>query len=203
MPSKVIERINKIGSAQGQPKLLTFQDRHGHEKSDPDPYFQPLDRKIEGVVDDEQIEDNNTEDHEDRNSNIADQGEKEQDAAINEVDDPPENENELPILADEAEVEGLPDALAAQAVPETTEEPKRCSGRITAPVKHFELSFTGKQYAETTATTIHKSTIRPDTHMSLNEGQVWNHVVHYKMTQLSMKAGLKRWGNKGKQAFSK
>ena len=39
--------------------------------------------------------------------------------------------------------------------------------------------------------------------MGLNEGQAWDHVVHYTMTQLSMKAGLKRWGNKGKQAVSK
>ena len=76
MPSEVIERINKIGLAQGQPKLITFQDRRGHEKSDPDPYFQPLDHEIEGVVDDEHIEDNNADDHEDRNSNLADQGEE-------------------------------------------------------------------------------------------------------------------------------
>ena len=87
---------------QGQPKLLTFQDHHRHEKSDPDPYFQPLDHEIEGVVDDEHIKDNKAEDHEDRNANLADQGEEEQDAAINEVDDPPENENEVPTLADEA-----------------------------------------------------------------------------------------------------
>ena len=93
--------------------------------------------------------------------------------------------------------------MAAQAVPETPEEPKRRSGRITAPVTRFEPSFTGKKYAETTATTIHKSTIHPDTHMSLNEGQVWDHVVHYTTNQLSMKAGLKRWGNKGKQVVSK
>ena len=66
MPSEVIERINKIGSAQGQPKLLTFQDRHRHKKSDPDPYFQPLDQDIEGVVVDEHIEDNYAEDHKDR-----------------------------------------------------------------------------------------------------------------------------------------
>ena len=33
MPSKVIERINKIGLAQGQPKLLTFQDCHRHDKA--------------------------------------------------------------------------------------------------------------------------------------------------------------------------
>ena len=55
MTSEVIDRINKIGSAQGQPKLPTFQDRHGHEKSDPDPYFQPLDHEIEVVVDDKHI----------------------------------------------------------------------------------------------------------------------------------------------------
>ena len=102
MPSEVIERINKIGLAQGQPKLLTFQYRHGNEKSDPDPYFQPLDHEIEGVVDDEHIEDNNSEDHEDINFNLADQGEEEQDATINKVDDPPENENEVPPLSDEA-----------------------------------------------------------------------------------------------------
>ena len=102
MTSEVIERINKIGLAQGQPKLLIFQDCHGHKKSDPDPYFQPLDHRIEGVVDDEHIKYNNAEDHEDRNSNLADQGEEEQDAAINEVDDPPENENKVPTLADES-----------------------------------------------------------------------------------------------------
>ena len=78
MPSEVIESINKIGLAQRQPKLLTFQDRHGHEKSNPDPYFQPLDHKIEGVVDDEQIEYNNAAGHEDRNANLSCQGEEEQ-----------------------------------------------------------------------------------------------------------------------------
>ena len=88
--------------------------------------------------------------------------------------------------------------MAVQAVPE---EPKRRSGQITAPVARFEPSFTGKKYEETTATTIHKSTIHTDTHMSLNEGQAWDHVVHYTMTQLSMKAGLKRWGKKANKQF--
>ena len=66
----------------------------------------------------------------------------------------------------------------------------------------FELSFTGKKYAETTATTIDQTKIHPDSHMSLNQGQAWDHVVHYKMTQLSMKAGLKVWATKGKQAVT-
>ena len=63
MPIKVIERVNKIGVAQGQPKLLNFQDRHRYENSDPDPYFQPLDHEIEGVVNDEPIEENFADDH--------------------------------------------------------------------------------------------------------------------------------------------
>ena len=60
-------------------------------------------------------------------------------------------------------IEELPYALAAQAVPETTAEPKCRSGRIPAPVTRFELSFAGKKYAETTATTINQSKIHPDT----------------------------------------
>ena len=157
------------------------------------------------MADDEHIKENIADDHEDTNDNPIDQGEEDQGEKVNEVDDPPEIEieNEVSTLADEAEIEGLPDALATQAVPDTPEKPKCRSGRTPAPVTRFEPSFSGKKYAETTATTIHRSTIHPDTHMGLNEGQAWDHVVHYKMTQLSMKAGLKIWGNKGKQAVSK
>ena len=101
MPIEVIERVNKIGTAQRQPKLLTFQDRHGHENSNPDPYFQPLDHEIEGVVDedDEPIEENVEDNHENMNKNPDDQGEE-----VNKADEPPENENEVPNLADEAEI---------------------------------------------------------------------------------------------------
>ena len=59
----------------------------------------------------------------------------------------------------------------------------------------------GKKYAETTATTLNQ-TIHPGTNMKLNLGPSWDHVVHYAMTQLSMKAGLKRWGTKGWQVAS-
>ena len=86
------------------------------------------------MVDDEHIRDNIADDHEDTNDNPTDQGEEDQGEEVN---DPPENENEVPTLADEAEVEELPDALASQAVPETIEEPNRRSGRIPAPVTPF------------------------------------------------------------------
>ena len=68
MPIEVIERVNKIGTAQWHPKLLTFQDRHGHDNSAPDPYFQPLDQEIEGVVNDEPIEENVEDNHKDMNN---------------------------------------------------------------------------------------------------------------------------------------
>ena len=61
------------------------------------------------MVDDEPIEKNVEDNHKDTNNNPADQGEE-----VNEADDPPENENEVLTLADEAEIEELPDALAAQ-----------------------------------------------------------------------------------------
>ena len=155
MKIEVIERVNEIGTAQGQPKLLTLQDCQGYENNDPDPNFQPIDHRIEGVVDDETIEENVEDDHEDTNNDPANQGEED-----NEANDSPENENEVknenevPTLADEAEIKELPDALAAQAGPETIYEPKSRLGQIPAPVTRFEPSFTGKKYAETTATKI-------------------------------------------------
>ena len=67
MMLEVIERVNIIGVAQGQPKLLTFKDCHGYENNDPDPYFQPLEHEIKGVVDDEHKEENVADDQEDTN----------------------------------------------------------------------------------------------------------------------------------------
>ena len=45
MSIEVIRRVNEIGTAQGQPTLITFQDCHGHDNNVPDPYFQPIDRR--------------------------------------------------------------------------------------------------------------------------------------------------------------
>ena len=133
MPIEVIIGVNEIGTEKGQPTLLTFQDRHGHNNNNPDPYFKPIYREIEGVIDDEPTEENFEDDHEDMNNDPADQGEEVNEANENEN----ENENEVPTLADGAEIEELPDELSAPAVPETTEEPQRRSGRIPLPVTRF------------------------------------------------------------------
>ena len=83
MPIEVIKRVNEIGTAQGHPTLLTFQDCHGHDNIDPDPYFQPIYCEVEGVIDDEPTEEKIEDDHEDMNNDPADQGEE-----VNEANDP-------------------------------------------------------------------------------------------------------------------
>ena len=52
MPHDVIARVNNIGQSQGQPSLLTFQDRHGNPIGKYDPDFSTPD-KITGVPDTE------------------------------------------------------------------------------------------------------------------------------------------------------
>ena len=47
------------------------------------------------------------------------------------------------------------------------------------------------------------ATIHPDTHMLLNYGADWDQVIHCGMTKLSMKAGMRQWGNKGHNDVSK
>ena len=59
MPIEVIKQLNQLGKEQNQPTLLTFQDRHGHSTMDPDPYFHPVDIKIEGVIPDPDEQDHN------------------------------------------------------------------------------------------------------------------------------------------------
>ena len=66
------------------------------------------------------IEENVEVDHEDMNIDPANQDEE-----VNKSNDPPENENGVPTLANVEDIEELPDELPAQAVPETTEEPQR------------------------------------------------------------------------------
>ena len=71
----------------------------------------------------------------------------------------------------------------------------RQSNRFHNPVKIYEPSFTGKKYATSAITVGHSfATIHPNAHMLDNYGVDWDHVMHVTMTQLSMKAGMKRWG---------
>ena len=57
MPMEVIARVYRIGKAQGQPYLLTSQDRHGQYVGDTDPAFAGVIPHIEGLVHDNDDDD--------------------------------------------------------------------------------------------------------------------------------------------------
>ena len=81
----------------------------------------------------------------------------------------------------------------------------RRSIRLNKPVSRIIMSFYGKKY-DTAATLISREhmfeTVHPDTHMRLSQGIDYDHVVFYAMTQVSMKVGMRQWGEPETEAFS-
>ena len=57
MPMEVIDQVNRICQAQGQPSLITFQDRHGHYVGDTDPAFAGVLPQLAGVFHDNNDDD--------------------------------------------------------------------------------------------------------------------------------------------------
>ena len=57
MPMEVIACVDRIGKAQGQPSLITFQDRHGKSVGDTNPAFSGVLPQLEGVVHDNDDDD--------------------------------------------------------------------------------------------------------------------------------------------------
>ena len=141
---------------------------------DPDPYFQPVDIYIEGLIPDPDEQDPNLHDENDAEDEI-----KQEQVNIN---NPTENiiENDEPIIQQ-------PPILGE--IPDEPNDNVRRTTRTPVPRTPYEPPMTGKKYADTTATTLNKN-IHPETHMQLNLDPSWDHVVHYAMTQLSMKAGF-------------
>ena len=152
-----------------------------------------MDVDIKGVIPDPDEQDPNPQDENDDDEHHNDtevEGKHEQ---VN-IDNPTETiiENDEPII-------NQPPILGD--IPDKQNENVRRSTCTPVLRKPYEPSMTGKKYAEKTATTLNQ-TIHTDTHMQLNLGPSWDHVVHYAMTQIYMKAGLKIWGTKGSQDFS-
>ena len=57
MPVEVIAHVNRIGQAQDQPSLITFQDRHGHSIEDTNPVFAGVLPQLARVVHDNNYDD--------------------------------------------------------------------------------------------------------------------------------------------------
>ena len=110
MPIEVIERVNQLGKEQNQPTLFTFQERHGHSKMDPDPYFHPMDVNIEGVIQDPDEQDHNIQDKNNDDEHHHDTEDDVKHEQVN-LDDPTKNiiENDEPIINQPPILGDIPD----------------------------------------------------------------------------------------------
>jgi hypothetical protein len=209
-PDTVIHRVNELG--RGQPEELVFFDRKGRPIGDVE---------ITGVDEHSSEEANeapqieaapivNTDLNQHLNDTTINPNDEAPDEQAPEVEQPPVMPTEIDETAVEAPTPTVAPVPAAAAAPTTTtnagdqEIPGvRRSGRSRTQVKRYSPSMTGKRYEYALSQIqLKEAALYPDTHMFFHRGamQAEPDVVGAIMTQLSLKAGLKRWGDKGRAA---
>jgi hypothetical protein len=199
MPDVVIARVNALGS--DQPCQMTFIDRHGHLIGD---------IEIPGVNLDEEKEDHFPgvapvidDDIEIPGADVAGP------EALDEAMAPQVEIYDLDITQDDPDpIEAAPpqeSASPAISTPVVTpaHAPGLCrSTRVRTPAKHaYTRSMTGSKYSYSVTQMDTQGVLNPDAHVFVKAGfiQAEPEVVAAIMTQLSLKAGLKEWGD---QAFT-
>ena len=216
MPTEVIERVNLLG--HDQPEQILFTDRHGYAIGDHDP-----------APDNDNNEDDHGDD-DDHGDNPQIPGVPEQDAGLPGVDagdddddqplpdifepdhndqpppDIPEPEvenNEPNILQPEQQlIQQQPNQLAVPVVEEPVQQAAlRRSTRARQQPERYVPNMQGNRY-QYAATQLEAGVLNPDSHMYV-QGDFYQYdidVVETVMTQLSLKAALKEWGNDAKLA---
>jgi len=203
MPSTVIDRINQL--AEGQPTLLTVTDKHGNEIGDAEEYFAPvITHEIPGVVaDSAKIAGVDTEVMDGEANVEADPSKNTPTASIIEQESTSEEQQQIEFEPDTNEVNNDPtyeaqtdaggDTLDNQqpimkpaAVPTAQPEGTRRSTRNRSAPKAYVPTMKGKTY-EYAATQLAETAHDP-----------W--VVQTILTQLTLKAAIKMWGNDAKIA---
>jgi hypothetical protein len=202
MPDTVIDRVNTLG--RDQPDQLIFTDRYGRLIGDAD---DALDT-IPGVD-----LDNDNDDDDDEIPGVdpiaidgadpvelpgVDVPEQAADTVIqiNDLDtpapDPP------PIQVETAEPIPIPVAPA----PATQPEGPRRSTRTRTQTKSYTPSMVGTRYSYAVMQ-LENGVLNPDAHMFVQEDfyQAEPDVVAAIMTQLSLKSGLKKWGDRARDAI--
>jgi hypothetical protein len=188
----VIARVNMLG--KDQPKLFTFTDRHGRLIGD---------AKVQDVADDidNAIDNNDDIDFAGVDPVISDHIE------IPGVDDEEGQEYPTPQeieIIDDLDPPSDPPPIEAETVLQDTAakpmpqpEPRR-SGRAKMPTKRGYIpSMTGSKYSYAVTQLESLGVLHPDAHMFVQDDfyQSDPDVAAMGMTQLSLKAGLKEWGD--------
>ena len=209
MPQEVINRVDALGSSEGQPELMTFFDRKGLLIGEIETPNEEDPQQVDGYEPEaDGLEPNIT------NNDFGVDEQAEEDQNIDPLEfvepqqhlvEPPHNQQDPTTYVPGHEINHDTNPLPAVPHYEPTQEAGVTrSRRERKPVKQYIPSFHGKTYQTTTALVQtfdpneDGQVIYPDSHLD----QQFALVSHYVMTQLSMKAGLKRWKQKGESAIT-
>ena len=219
MPDTVIDRVNALGAKQ--PELLTFTDRKGRiigdnqipgVDLDEQPAEEPAEEPEEPeptpaqLIEDLDYHPPNSEPPEDATDD-APTGIITEEPPLLPVHEQP-TEVEPPVVNDEPPLptpattttdETAPANVPTEPTVETTGV-RRSTRTRTQTKKAYEPSLSGQKYA-TVQAQIDEGILHPDAHMFFTDmvSEAPN-AVEAIMTQLSLKAGLKRWKEKGYEA---
>jgi hypothetical protein len=200
MPQEVIDCAGQLGKADGQPELLTFYDRKGRLIGESETLGVP-DAPEATIPNDDNLGDLSP-------------------PAVNYYYGPGEEpENPPPIViheepkfpqpivetleqATETDIAPIPlldnqELYPQVEVPDAGATPLRRSHRTVKKPQRLVPTFGSQTYQSTAAVTTHL--VYPDAHLDSN----YVLVAHYIMAQFSMKAGLKRFKERGEEAITK
>jgi hypothetical protein len=200
MPQEVIDRVDQLGRADGQPELLTFYDRKGRLIGESETPGVP-DAPEATIPDDDDLGDPNP-------------------PTVNYHYGPGEEpDNPLPIVIEEEPefpqpiVETVDQASATDIAPislldnqylypqveapDAGATPLRCSLCIVKKPQRLVPTFGSKTYQSTVTVPTHL--VHPDAHLDSN----YVLVAHYIMAQFLMRAGFKRFKERGEEAVTK
>ena len=197
-PDNVIARVEELGS--DQPKQMIFTDRHGRligdieipgvDSNETDDVQSPgVDPAIDDAIEIPGV------DHVEGPENPVPQVVESNDLDIPEADP-------APIEVETVEEEIVPEvqapvAPAPVAQPEQIPELRRSARVRSQPKPAYIPSMTGSKYSYAVTQLESHGVLNPDAHMFAQEDfyQAEPDVVAAIMTQLSLKAGLKEWGD--------
>jgi len=211
MPDTVIARVNTLGS--DQPELLVFTDRSGRQigdieltgvDGDENEAPQLIEEVFEPDIGDD-LEHQPIYQPEEEFVPLYDEEDQEPYAEVPAED--PEQVQEDPryedpvvdaVVPDPQELIEEPEPAAPQEIPGVV----RRSSRARAQTKTYVPSMKGKAYGYAAAQYENNEILHPDSHM-FHQQKVCEQqpdVAQAIMTQLSLRAGLREWGSKAKEA---
>ncbi len=202
MPDTVIARVNALGS--DQPEQLIFTDRRGRPIGDveiPGVDFEEADDDDAALPELDPVDVDNVE-----LPGVDVAGQANQAPQIVEIDDLDIPQPD-PALIEQVEEPTVPqpeqDELPPVAQPVETTGLRR-STRVSNKPKKYEPTMTGTKYSYAVMQLETQGVLNPDAHMFVQEDfyQADPDVVASVMTQLSLKSGLKEWGDKAYEAVS-